>query len=155
MQTIHASTRHSSNGARRRIAPKLSWAAIVLAGALAGMQAYAALPPVQHQGSVEYVSGGIGSDESASFKEAAAKYPLALTFASNADGNGAYVADVQVVVRDSHDASVLNATSQGPYFLVRLPAGDYKVDATYKGKTQSRSVQVHDQGTTRAVFEWK
>jgi hypothetical protein len=155
MQKISTSTVHSSTGARRRAAPKLAWAAMLLAGVLAGAQAYAALPPLQHQGSVEYVSGGIGSDESASFKEAATQFPLALTFASNVDGNAAYVAEVQVVIRDSHDASVLNAASQGPYFLVRLPAGDYKVFATYKGQTQSRSVQVHDQGTARAVFEWK
>lgn len=155
MQTTSASTMHSSDGMRRRVSPKLPWAAMLLACALAGAQAYAELPPVQHQGSVEYVSGGIGSDESASFKQAADQFPLALTFASNLGGNAAYVADVQVVIRDSHDANVLNATSQGPYFLVRLPAGDYKVFATYKGKTQSRSVQVHDKGTARAVFEWK
>lgn len=154
MQTSSANTMQSSNGARRYGASKRPWAAMLLACALAGAQAYAALPPTQHQGSVEYVSGGIGSDESASFKEAAGQFPLALTFASNGEGNAAYVADVQVVIRDSHDANVLNATSQGPFFLARLPAGDYKVYATYKGKTQSRSVQVHDKGTARAVFEW-
>ena len=50
---------------------------------------------------------------------------------------------------------MLRATSEGPYMLVKLPAGDYKVSATYKGQTQERQVAVKGAGAARAVFEWK
>ena len=45
--------------------------------AIAGLlnTAQAGLPPVQHQGSVQYVSGGIGLDESEALKAAAKDYP--------------------------------------------------------------------------------
>lgn len=155
MQTTSGSIMHTAEAAPRRLLSKLPWAAMLLACALVGAQVYAALPPTQHQGSVEYVSGGIGSDESDAFKAAMGQFPLALTFASNVDGHADYVSNVQVVIRDSHDASLLNTTSEGPYFLARLPAGEYKVFATYNGKTQTRSVHIGGKGTARATFEWK
>ncbi|TAL91415.1 MAG: carboxypeptidase regulatory-like domain-containing protein [Candidimonas sp.] len=131
------------------------FAAILLIAALAYTQAHAELPPLQHQGSTDYVSGGVGLDESTAFKAAMAQFPLALTFASNRDGHSDYVADVQVVVRDSQNNNILNATSEGPYFLARLPAGKYDVFATYKGQTQSRKADIGSTGTVRLIFEWK
>ncbi|TAM08950.1 MAG: carboxypeptidase regulatory-like domain-containing protein [Pusillimonas sp.] len=58
------------------------------------------------------------------------QFPLALTFASNRHGNVPYMSDAQVVVRDSQNNKVLNAVSEGPYFLARLPAGNYEILAT-------------------------
>ena len=112
--------------------------------AIAGLlnTAQAGLPPVQHQGSVQYVSGGIGLDESEALKAAAKDYPLALTFAAQVGGKADYVADVTVAIHDGQGKPVLRATSEGPYMLVKLPAGDYKVSATYKGQTQERQVAV-------------
>ncbi|TCT10171.1 carboxypeptidase-like regulatory domain-containing protein [Paralcaligenes ureilyticus] len=130
-------------------------AAILLIGALAYTQAHAELPPLHHQGSTDYVSGGIGIDESTAFKAAMSQFPLALTFASNREGNAEYVSDVQVVVRDSQSKQVLNVVSEGPYFLARLPAGKYEVLATYQGKTQSRKADIGGTGTARLMFEWK
>ena len=134
---------------------RLMLAAVFLLGMLAYGQARAELPPLQHLGSVDYVSGGIGIDESTAFKAAMSQFPLALTFASNRDGTAAYVSDVQVVIRDSHDTEVLNVASEGPYFLARLPAGKYKIFATYNGNTQSRTAEIGNSGTVRLMFEWK
>lgn len=133
---------------------KFALGTALLLGAAAFTQARAELPPAHHQGNIAYVSGGIGLDESTSFKEAMAQYPLALTFASMSDGRGAYVSEVQVVIRDSHDANVLNVASDGPYFLVKLPAGSYEVFATYNNETQSHKVTVGDKGSARATFTW-
>jgi len=129
-------------------------AALLLGGILCA-PAYADLPPEQRQGSVQYVSGGIGFDESTAFKAAMSRYPLALTFASRAGEKAAYVSDVQVVIRDRQDNNVLNVTSEGPYFLARLPDGQYRLFVTYDNKTLSRTVDVHGSKTTRALFEWK
>lgn len=117
--------------------------------------AYAELPPVQQQGSVQFISGGIGLDESEAMKAAEKDYPLALTFAAQQGSKGDYVADVKVSIQDSHGKSMLQTTSGGPYMLVKLPPGHYKVSATYNGKMQEREVSVGQAGSARAVFEWK
>ena len=130
--------------------------AAALAGALAFGTAHAQLPPTQNQNGIVYVSGGFGQDESTAFKEAKSRFPLALTFAAHAEGSSAtpYAANVQVVIRNDEDRPVLNATSEGPYFLARLEPGRYKIFATYEGKTQSRDVTIKESGTTDLKFSW-
>ncbi|WP_454690640.1 carboxypeptidase-like regulatory domain-containing protein [Achromobacter aloeverae] len=129
-----------------------------LAGALvwaAGMaSAHAALPATQTQGSVEYVTGGIGLDESQSLKAAEKSYPLSLLFARKLDGKNDYTADVKVVITDAKGGTVLDATSGGPYMLVKLPPGEYKVSATLDGTEQTRKVSVKGNGSAHAGFEW-
>lgn len=138
---------------RSTLAALMAVGSLALAGVLSTAQA--ALPPVKHQGSVQYVSGGIGIDESEAMKAAAKDYPLALTFAAQRDGKADYVASVAVTIHDSHGKEVLKAMAEGPYMLVKLPAGSYKISATYNGGAQDRQVTVQNTGTTRAVFEWK
>ncbi|CAB3690083.1 MULTISPECIES: carboxypeptidase regulatory-like domain-containing protein [Achromobacter] len=138
---------------RCKISAMMALGGIALAGVLSTAQA--ALPPVQHQGAVQYMSGGIGIDESEAMKAAAKDYPLSLTFAAQRDGKADYVASVGVVIRDAQGKEVLKATAEGPYMLVKLPAGNYKVSATYEGRAQEREVNVQGPGTGRAVFEWK
>ncbi|CUI37548.1 carboxypeptidase-like regulatory domain-containing protein [Achromobacter xylosoxidans] len=138
---------------RCTMAAAMALGTLAFAGVLSTAQA--ALPPVQQQGSVQYVSGGIGLDESEAMKAAAKDYPLALTFAAQRDGKADYVANVAVTIKDGQGKQVLHAESGGPYMLVKLPAGHYKVSATYEGKAQERDVKVENSGTARAVFEWK
>ncbi|MFC4274414.1 flagellar hook assembly protein FlgD [Achromobacter aloeverae] len=116
--------------------------------------AHAALPATQTQGNVEYVTGGIGLDESESLKAAEKSYPLSLLFARKLDGKNDYTADVKVVITDAKGAKVLDATSGGPYMLVKLPPGQYKVSATLDGNEQTRQVSVKGNGSAHAGFEW-
>ncbi|CAB3681475.1 carboxypeptidase-like regulatory domain-containing protein [Achromobacter insolitus] len=138
---------------RCTMAAAMALGSMAFAGILSTAQA--GLPPVQQQGSVQYVSGGIGLDESEAMKAAAKDYPLALTFAAQRDGKADYVANVAVTISDAQGKAVLQATAEGPYMLVKLPAGNYKISATYNGQAQQRDVSVQNSGTARAVFEWK
>lgn len=138
---------------RCTMAAAMALGSMAFAGILSTAQA--GLPPVQQQGSVQYVSGGIGLDESEAMKAAAKDYPLALTFAAQRDGKADYVANVAVTISDAQGKAVLQATAEGPYMLVKLPAGNYKVSATYNGQAQQRDVSVQNSGTARVVFEWK
>nr|WP_233235773.1 carboxypeptidase regulatory-like domain-containing protein [Bordetella sp. LUAb4] len=126
--------------------------AVLWAASLSG--AHAALPETQKQGNVEYVTGGIGLDESQSLKAAEKSYPLSLLFARKLDGKNDYTADVKVVITDAKGATILNATSGGPYMLVKLPEGEYKVSATLDGNEQTRQVSVKGNGSAHAGFEW-
>lgn len=138
-----------------KIASNVAFGAALLISAAPGAAAQAQLPPAQHQGGVEYVSGGIGLDESTAFKAAMPQFPLALIFASRDGDVAAYVADVRVVIRDSQNNDVLNAESNGPYFLVKLSPGKYQIFATYNNKTLSQKVAVGASGTKQARFEWQ
>lgn len=116
--------------------------------------ATSSLPSVKMQGGVSYVTGGIGEDEAAGFKRAAATYPLELLFAQKAQPKDAYVADVKVVIRDRSGNPVLDTTTDGPFLLARLPAGKYQIEANYRGVQKHEAVEIHPGKHRRAVFVW-
>ncbi len=151
-----ATPSNMTTGLVRRL-PRQIMACALLAGAALLSTAQAQLPPEQTQNGVTYISGGIGQEESSAFKQAKSQYPLALTFATTSEGSAAspYAADVQVVIRNAQDSSILNAKASGPYFLAKLAPGQYKLFATYKGETQSRDITIKDSGTTDIKFTWK
>ncbi|VVE47168.1 carboxypeptidase regulatory-like domain-containing protein [Pandoraea pneumonica] len=131
--------------------------AAVLAGSLGGIGLAHAqggnLPKEMQQGDVTYVSGGIDSDESGAFKRSAGGWPLSIEMAARGDGANEYVADAQVQIMRG-GATVLDAHSRGPFMLVKLPAGDYTVKATYNGKPMTREVKVPAKGHATATFLW-
>jgi hypothetical protein len=112
------------------------------------------LPPVQHQGEVTYLSGGIGSDQSTAIKDQMYKYPLILEFAQKSHDGNEYLADIPVHITDMNGATLLNATSHGPFMLASLPNGRYKVTATHDGKTQQRVVNITSSAPHRDLFLW-
>jgi hypothetical protein len=131
-----------------------AFAALTLMGA-GTMAAHAELPAVQRQGNVEFVTGGIGQSESDSMKAAEKNYPLSLVFAKRMQGENAYASDVPVTIKDSKGTTVLKTTTTGPFLLVKLPAGQYKISATNDGKEQTHDASVQGPGSARIVFEWR
>src|ERR1700693_6633638 len=110
------------------------------------------LPPERSQGSVTYVSGGIGKDESDAMKQAASRYSLAIEMASPASPRAEYVADVKIDIRDQRGATVLSTISDGPILLANLPPGRYTINATKNGASQRRDIVVGSRGPVRAMF---
>ncbi|MBB5410237.1 hypothetical protein HDG34_004190 [Paraburkholderia sp. HC6.4b] len=107
------------------------------------------MPETQQQGDISFVTGGVGRDESTALRQARRQWPLSLQFT----GPGAsYVADVQVKIAKAGGATVFEATSKGPYMLVRLPQGRYTVNATYGSVTRRETVNVRGNGSARATF---
>ena len=121
---------------------------------LAGMAfAQSDLPPAQTFGGVSYLTGGIGLDESKAIKAAEKDFSLSLLFAQTKRGE--FVSDVKVSIKDKAGKTVLEAVSEGPVLLARLPAGAYTVSADYGGKVMVKKVQVVAKGVTRAGFVWE
>lgn len=114
----------------------------------------AALTP-QHSGSVVYVTGGVGDSEIALIKQMMPDYPLSMTFTEMQNGSAVFLADVPVTVRTAHGGSVLDVRTNGPYLLVKLPAGTYEITASDKGRTETRTVILKDHSHARVVFEWR
>lgn len=113
------------------------------------------LPPLQHAGDIAYLSGGIGSDQSAAFKDAMPRYPLSLEFARHTAANGnEYLADVPVTITDAHGKTVLTTKTRGPFMLVSIPHGRYVVTASHDGNTQRRTVTIGKTAHAHEAFVW-
>ena len=129
----------------------------VLVGACAfGSVASAApaLPDAQHYGSIEYIVGGIGHDESEAIEHASAQWPLSVEFAEKDGAHSDFVADVHVVVRDAKGKAVLKTDSAGPFLLARLAPGHYTVHASLGGKLLEQAIDVKSTPSHRALMLW-
>lgn len=111
------------------------------------------LPAVQFYLNTAYLCGGVGSDESAAFKSARTLYPLSLNFGQQQGPKVAFVADVQVVIRDHQNQTILNINSDGPFCLLDIDYGDYQVYVTYEGQTLQQSIKLNKQGQ-QLHFTW-
>ncbi len=113
-----------------------------------------ALPDEITQGNVRYISGGVGEQSAAAFKQAAAKYPLELLFAQKASPNDVYLAGVKVTVRDRAGKVVLDAVTEGPYLLATMPAGRYQIEASHEGVAKTQAVEIGSGKHQRLVMVW-
>jgi hypothetical protein len=132
-------------------------AAAVLGATMTGAalaQAADTLPPVQRSGAVEYLSGGIGVDESTAIQNASKQWPLTLEFAIQNKQRAEFAADVAVKVHDAKGRAVLDTTAGGPFLLAKLVPGAYTVDATLGGKTLHAKVNVKAGQPAKAVLVW-
>ena len=114
--------------------------ALLFASSLAAQVVF---PRERTRGDVSYVSGGIGSDEAQAMRDASADYPLTLELAAAAGGpRDEYISDAYVRIRDSQGAPVLETRTDGPFLLVRLPAGSYDLDVNWNGVHKHKTVEV-------------
>ncbi|HYD94909.1 MAG TPA: hypothetical protein VEC01_06255 [Noviherbaspirillum sp.] len=106
----------------------------------------ARLKPVTHE-DVTYLCGGVGEEEIAYMKQQARDYDMMLTFAAR---DGAYLADVDVDIKDAKGNTVLQTACDSPIMLVDLPrGGSYRVRAETAGYSLNRTVRVAGAGNKR------
>ncbi|UXY14163.1 hypothetical protein N8I74_12630 [Chitiniphilus purpureus] len=112
--------------------------------ALVGTTAWAAQTP-------EFVTGGIGDEESSALQAVKPQYNLHLLLTEK---SGAYLSGVQVTIADRHGSTVLDTQAKGPYLWVKLPQGTYRVSATLDGATLDRTVNIKGQRTSTVHLTW-
>ena len=78
-----------------------------------------------------YLSGGISTEEREGMEEIGKAYNVKLTFAEK---KGAFVAGVRLVIQGEKGAEIVNMLTDGPWFYIQLPAGVYKLQATFAGE---------------------
>lgn len=93
----------------------------------------------QDQNGTVYLTGGIGDEELARIVEARKDFNVRLLMAEK---TGAYIADVRVKISDGKGKPVLDVAGAGPFLLVKLARGSYRVDADYAGRTLTRKFDV-------------
>ena len=132
-------------------------AAMLCGGALLGALSAQAVtnPPIRMTHGIEYMSGGIGSDEAKLMETVAPRWPATLEFATQDHKNADFAADVRVTVRDASGKAVLdNVRSSGPFLVARLDPGRYEVEATLGGQMLKQALTVRSGIATKAMFEW-
>ncbi|HYK13782.1 MAG TPA: carboxypeptidase regulatory-like domain-containing protein [Burkholderiales bacterium] len=131
-----------------------------ITAAVALLLASAALVPVAYtadeeavrsSGGISYVSGGVGAASTDRLSALAKDFNLKLVFALK---SGDYVSGVDVTIADAVGKTLLKAKSEGPWFLTRLPAGNFKIAATLDGKTETRTVAVGAEKLRTVDFRW-
>jgi len=106
---------------------------------------------VRKAGGVSYVSGGVGTDSIDRLNALAGDFNLKLVFALK---SGDYVSDVGVVIADAAGKTLLDTTSHGPWFLARLPAGQYQIVATFAGNAVKHQIAVGAAKLRTVDFRW-
>ena len=133
----------------------LTWSiGLALAAATLAAQAQTAVPGadpgappaprVRSEAGIEYLNGGAGEEARAALEAQRAAFPLRLVFSV---ASGAYAVADHVEVSNG-SGKLLGVDDAGPMLLVKVPPGDYTVDATYGGKTERRRVSVGREGST-------
>ena len=79
------------------------------------------------------------------------EFNLKLVFAMK---SGGYVSGARVTLADAGGKTLLDTTSEGPWLLVKLPSGRYRVIATLSGKTIERKTAVNAANLKTLDFRW-
>lgn len=115
--------------------------------------AVSSLPREKVAGVASFVSGGVSMESSQAFKRAFHDYPLVIQLFERDGARDVYTADAQVRIVDAHGNVVLDQRADGPFMLVRLPAGHYRVSAELAGHPlASHAVAVSEHGHADSVF---
>ena len=117
-------------------------------------QSASAATAQETQGNVSYVSGGVGEDDAAAMKSAAAGYPLELQFVQKAMPRDEFLADVKVRITDRARNVVLDAVASGPFLLAKLPPGTYQIEADHVGVVKRQTVDLRPGKHQKSVFVW-
>jgi hypothetical protein len=106
---------------------------------------------VQTAGGLSYVSGGVGTDSIDRLTSLAGDFNLKLVFALK---SGAYLSGVRVAIADAAGKTLLDTTSEGPWFLTKLPVGNYQIVATFEGNAVRRNIAVGAAKLRTIDFRW-
>ncbi len=106
---------------------------------------------VKQQGDVRYVSGGVSDEEQQAIEDLGEDFDLKLTFATK---EGKYLSDVNVLIKDSQDNTVLETVTDGPLLYANLAPGTYNVEASGFGQQFQKQAQVKDNQQEQLIFRW-
>ena len=102
------------------------------------------IPEAKISQGIEYISGGIGSEESDAMLALGKKWPLVLEFSQDHPQRPLWVADVTVKILDQKKKVVFEALSEGPIMLLKISSGKYDAEYSFEGKVLKRSLAIEE-----------
>jgi hypothetical protein len=131
---------------------KLPIAMSVLALTLAAPSLRAASEPqIRQSGNISYVSGGVSEEGRDSLLALAPGFNLKLVLATR---SGAYLSNVDIVIKDGRGQRMLDAKADGPWFYAKVPNGTYEVAASANGTTVRKLVTIETRSQNKVDFRW-
>ena len=103
------------------------------------------LPEPQSFGALSVLSGGVDLDQAEMMRKAQSRYPLRIVYSMR--GTGDYTVPDELAVMQG-DEVIAQLPSAGPWVLMDLPPGNYKLRSTFGGRTTERTVRVGREGQT-------
>lgn len=105
-------------------------------------------------GGFKYVTGGVGDAEQAIMSSRFNDYSYKLVNVKSGP-DAAFVSEVHVVIWNEKDNKVLETTTDGPWLIANLPAGDYTIKATFENVTKTKTITLVEDANQRMVIDWR
>lgn len=115
---------------------------------------YGQSPKAKMQGEIDFITGGVGEDESFAMRGEAKNWPLLIDFSQNLENRDVWISQVDLRIQDAKGQRIFAVTTDGPLLLVRLPSGNYELVATYENITKKQKIQITDNKLLRVSFNW-
>jgi hypothetical protein len=127
--------------------------AIFLLGAQASL-AQTDVPDSQNYEGIQYITGGIGSEESDAIIELGKKWPLTLEFSKDHPQRSLWVADVAVKITNAKHKVIFNVISEGPILIVNLEPGNYEMEFVFEKKPLKRKIKIEEGKPQKLPIAW-
>jgi len=116
---------------------------------------FAQIPGTQYSQGIAYISGGVGAEESQAILDEAKRWPLLLELSQLEGGRGVWIFGAMIQIQNTQNQIIFEASANGPFILINLPAGDYQLAASYQGVVQKRSINLKPSASQKINLFWK
>ena len=106
-------------------------------------------PTVRHiPGGTDYLNGGVGDEERAAMTARQREFPFKVVMSG---AGGEFVVADRLSV-STPQGELLSIRDAGPIVMIKLQPGQYTLEATWKGRTERRSVRL---AASAQTLEWR
>ena len=141
-----------TNASRRALLGSLSAAALLVVTSLP-VHAQDELIIVEPVLTTMYLNGGVGENSEQYMRKIANDWPLRMIFSERKDNE--FVANVKLLVTDTHGVPYLQLSDAGPMTYAMLPAGRYRITAQFRGRSETREVTLDGKTGRDVYFHWQ
>ncbi len=127
---------------------------LIICTSLFWTNAVAQLPPVQTNNGIDFISGGIGSDESQALRTEAKWWPVAIEFSQHTPDGDVWISDIRVKIFDANHRSIFEAIGDGPILLLKLQPGSYEVAAQHQSVIRTKPILITGGAHQRISISW-
>ena len=111
--------------------------------------------PIHEEGAARWACGGAGVEERATLASIRSASSLELVFVT--EKRGGYLADVEIVLERADGAAPpVRFVADGPICMLDVPAGAYRIAASFQGTTRTQRAAAARSGShaARVVFRF-
>ncbi len=112
------------------------------------------VPESQNYQGIQYITGGIGSEESDAMLELGKKWPLTLEFSQDHPQRSLWVADVEVKITNQKQKLIFAAISDGPILLINLEPGTYNMEFVFEKRPLKRKIKIEEGQPQKLPIAW-